>query len=81
MDEKKIIIVSNRIPYNIKIDNSEISYKKSIGGLVTALDPILLKEGGLWIGWSGSLSSKKILSDKIRIGEGFAAFAISVSFR
>ena len=41
-DEKnRLIIVSNRIPYNVTRINNEISYKKSVGGLVTALDPIL----------------------------------------
>jgi alpha,alpha-trehalose-phosphate synthase [UDP-forming] len=50
---EKIIVIANRIPCNISITDEGIRYKKSIGGLVTALDPILLKNGGLWIGWNG----------------------------
>ena len=51
LDEKnRLIIVSNRVPYNITRIRNELVYKKSVGGLVTALDPILRKTGGLWIG-------------------------------
>lgn len=60
---EKIIIVSNRIPCNLSLSDGEIRYKKSVGGLVTAMDPILLKNGGLWIGWDGQ-TGKNILRDK-----------------
>ena len=67
-DEKnRLIIVSNRIPYNTTRINNEISYKKSVGGLVTALDPILKKTGGLWIGWSGLSGKSKFIEKKISI--------------
>ena len=67
-DEKnRLIIVSNRIPYNVTRINNEISYKKSVGGLVTALDPILKKTGGLWIGWSGLSGNSKFIEKKISI--------------
>jgi len=67
-DEKtRLIIVSNRIPYNITRINNEISYKKSVGGLVTAMDPILKKTGGLWIGWSGLSGNSKFIEKKISI--------------
>ena len=64
-DEKnRLIVVSNRIPYSITRVNNEISYKKSVGGLVTALDPILKKTGGLWIGWSGLSGKSKFIEKK-----------------
>lgn len=50
---EKIIVIANRIPCNISATGGKIKYKKSIGGLVASLDPILLKNGGLWIGWNG----------------------------
>jgi alpha,alpha-trehalose-phosphate synthase [UDP-forming] len=65
--KNRLIIVSNRIPYNIARINHEISYKKSVGGLVTALDPILKKTGGLWIGWSGLSGNSKFIEKKISI--------------
>lgn len=66
--KEKILIVSNRVPYSIVKTDGEIRYKKSVGGLVTALDPILFKNGGLWIGWNGNVSDDKGLKKKIRIG-------------
>ncbi len=66
-EKNRLIIVSNRIPYNITRVNNEITYKKSVGGLVTALDPILKKTGGLWIGWSGLSGKSKFIEKKINI--------------
>ncbi|MFZ3106786.1 MAG: trehalose-6-phosphate synthase [Candidatus Hydromicrobium sp.] len=65
--KNRLIIVSNRIPYNVTRINNEISYKKSVGGLVTTLDPILKKTGGLWIGWSGLSGKSKFIEKKISI--------------
>ncbi|MFC1908064.1 trehalose-6-phosphate synthase [Chloroflexota bacterium] len=48
------VIVSNRLPVVISRDNAgEWQSKQGTGGLVTALAPILQKQGGLWIGWPG----------------------------
>ncbi len=56
---EKIIIVSNRIPCSLSLgDSGAVKYKKGIGGLVTALDPILRKNGGIWIGWDGQTTDK-----------------------
>jgi len=65
--KEKIVIVSNRVPYNITKSGGEIKYKKSVGGLVTALDPILSKNGGLWIGWNGHTGYDKDFKEKIRV--------------
>lgn len=52
---KKIILVSNREPYSHEIKNKKINIQKSVGGLVTALDPLMQKSNGMWIAWgSGS---------------------------
>ena len=68
LDEKnRLIIVSNRVPYNITRIRNELVYKKSVGGLVTALDPILRKTGGLWIGWSGLAGNSKFVEKKVNV--------------
>lgn len=51
---ERLVIVSNREPYTIKLDNKEISFEKTPGGLVSALDPILRQRNGLWICWEGA---------------------------
>jgi trehalose-6-phosphate synthase len=51
---ERLVIVSNREPYTIKVNNKEISFEKTPGGLVSALDPILRQRNGLWICWEGA---------------------------
>ena len=47
------IIVSNRLPYRVDVDESgEVSVTRSAGGLATALGPLHERSGNLWIGWA-----------------------------
>jgi len=49
-----VVIVSNRLPVTISKDaTGEWQIKAGSGGLVTAIAPVLQKQGGLWIGWPG----------------------------
>lgn len=50
---RRLVVVSNRLPYNPHRTSEGICYVKGSGGLVTALDPILRLTNGLWIGWDG----------------------------
>ncbi|WP_083793027.1 trehalose-6-phosphate synthase [Hydrogenivirga sp. 128-5-R1-1] len=45
----KLIVVSNREPY--RLESSRGKLEKTVGGLVSALEPILRKEGGVWVCW------------------------------
>lgn len=67
MDNSRLIIISNRVPFNISITKKGTKYKKSVGGLVTAIDPLLAKRGGLWFGWSGLIGERKSIEEKIEI--------------
>jgi trehalose 6-phosphate synthase/phosphatase len=75
---EKLIVISNRIPCNISVTDGKINYKKSIGGLVTALDPILLKNGGLWIGWNGQTVESIPDKQKICIADECSSKSYSV---
>lgn len=50
---KKIIIVSNRLPVELKIENDKITFKQSVGGLTTGLSSVHPKDHNLWVGWLG----------------------------
>ncbi len=50
----RLIVVSNRLPYRVGIKDGRVEIQKGVGGLVTALEPILVSVGGSWIGWSGT---------------------------
>lgn len=49
----RLIVVSNRLPLATEINDNNIRFTESAGGLVTALVPILKRSGGCWIGWPG----------------------------
>ena len=49
----KTIIVSNRLPLQIKLENNQLEVVPSVGGLATGMKSVHEDGNGLWIGWSG----------------------------
>ncbi|PLX12296.1 MAG: bifunctional alpha,alpha-trehalose-phosphate synthase (UDP-forming)/trehalose-phosphatase [Marinilabiliales bacterium] len=49
----KIIIVSNRLPLNIKIENDHLTIEPSVGGLATGMRSVHEAYESKWIGWTG----------------------------
>lgn len=49
----KTIIVSNRLPVKLNIENNQLSLQVSEGGLATGLGSIYKQDGNIWIGWPG----------------------------
>ena len=68
----KTIIVSNRLPLQISIDDDSLVVTPSVGGLATGMKSVHADGNGVWIGWSGinedELSPKlsKKVDNKIR---------------
>lgn len=52
-EEKRLVIVSNRLPVSMTRKGEEWTAVPSTGGLVSALGPVLRHRGGIWIGWPG----------------------------
>lgn len=51
----ELIVVSNRLPY---YQNEEGRWKRAAGGLVNAVEPIVIESKGSWIGWDGNVSDQ-----------------------
>ncbi len=49
-----LVVVSNRLPYNVPFKQGGRPPKRNVGGLVNAVEPILVAMGGRWVGWDGS---------------------------
>jgi trehalose 6-phosphate synthase len=48
------VVVANRLPIDMeRLPDGTTTYKRSPGGLVTALEPLLRRRRGAWIGWPG----------------------------
>jgi trehalose 6-phosphate synthase/phosphatase len=48
-----LVVVSNRLPFEVKRLPTGVRFERSPGGLVAALEPVLEARGGVWIGWPG----------------------------
>jgi trehalose 6-phosphate synthase/phosphatase len=49
----KTIIVSNRLPLQVKKNADSISVIPSVGGLATGMKSVHRDSNGVWVGWSG----------------------------
>ena len=49
----KTIIVSNRLPLQISIDEDSLVVTPSVGGLATGMKSVHGDGNGIWVGWSG----------------------------
>jgi len=50
---RDLLVVSNRLPDLRAPVSPDEERKRSVGGLVAALEPVLETRHGLWLGWSG----------------------------
>src|ERR1700710_1330884 len=52
--ESDFVVVPTRLPIDVeRLPDGSTTFKRSPGGLVTALEPLLRKRRGAWIGWPG----------------------------
>jgi trehalose 6-phosphate synthase/phosphatase len=49
----ELVVASNRLPFTVKVSRGRSRLEQSTGGLVAALEPVLRKQGGTWVGWAG----------------------------
>jgi len=49
----ELVIAANRLPVSVQRGARELELRPSPGGLVSALEPVLRKRGGTWVGWPG----------------------------
>src|SRR4051812_25525299 len=49
-----LVVVSNRLPVDRLLDDDgNVTYRRSPGGLVTAVEPVMQRNGGGWVGRGG----------------------------
>ncbi|MGD2071775.1 MAG: trehalose-6-phosphate synthase, partial [Gemmatimonadota bacterium] len=54
-----LLIASNRLPIQLRRDDDgQWRREASSGGLVTALEPVLRRRGGVWVGWPGVMEGQ-----------------------
>lgn len=51
--ERPVVVASNRLPFTYRHTDAGLERERSPGGLVSAMEPVLRKRGGTWVGWPG----------------------------
>jgi len=51
--DQRLLVVTNRLPFAFQRGPDGLERRHAAGGLATALDPVLRKRGGTWLGWPG----------------------------
>ena len=68
--DSDFVVVANRLPIDMeRLPDGSTTWKRSPGGLVTALEPLLRRRRGAWIGWPGVIDADEepIVEDGLRL--------------
>lgn len=51
----QLVVVANRLPVDVVVgEDGDLTWRRSPGGLVSALEPVMQAAEGAWVGWSGA---------------------------
>jgi len=82
-EKQRFVMVSNRLPVTIRRSGEKLLLRPGAGGLITALSPVLRRQGGSWIGWPGTteFSKKEILAETEAFmrEEGYSLYPVMLS--
>jgi trehalose 6-phosphate synthase len=77
----QFVVAASRLPVDrVEGPDGETEWRTSPGGLVSALEPVMRKVGGAWIGWSGAAGEPPDpfdLSDMHLVAIGLSAAEVS----
>jgi trehalose 6-phosphate synthase/phosphatase len=77
----RLIVVSNRLPFALDSTEEDLwTVTPAVGGLVSAVEPVLRERGGIWIGWPGIAGEipKKPLAEATR-DAGYKVVPVALS--
>jgi trehalose 6-phosphate synthase len=63
--DSDFVVVANRLPVDLeRLPDGTTTWKRSPGGLVTALEPLLRRRRGAWVGWPGVVDDSVDVTDR-----------------
>ncbi|MBO0867993.1 MAG: trehalose-6-phosphate synthase [Micromonosporaceae bacterium] len=64
MPVRDLVVMANRLPIDETVSDSGVrEWRRSPGGLVSALHPVLRDGGATWIGWAGATGPAPVVPD------------------
>lgn len=63
----RLIIVSNREPYEHRLVKNHLIWERTSGGLVSALDPMMRRLGGTWIAWGSGKADRDVVDHEMTV--------------
>ena len=81
--DRRLLIVANRLPVTVTVQDDHPVVRQSVGGLATGLKAPHDRSGGLWIGWPGTVKglTPEMRSDVDRQLAAMRAVPISLDAR
>ncbi|MCG9792813.1 bifunctional alpha,alpha-trehalose-phosphate synthase (UDP-forming)/trehalose-phosphatase [Flavobacterium algicola] len=68
----KTVIVSNRLPVDLKYIENTLVVKSSTGGLATGMKSVHSEGNGIWVGWSGLAEENMNDAQKVEVDNALA---------
>jgi trehalose 6-phosphate synthase len=74
------VVVANRLPIDMeRLADGTTTWKRSPGGLVTALEPLLRRRRGAWIGWPGLVDLEVNADEQPIVEEDLQLYPVRLS--
>jgi trehalose 6-phosphate synthase len=78
--DSDFVVVANRLPVDLeRLPDGTTSFKRSPGGLVTALEPLLRRRRGAWVGWPGIVDDDVDVNDEPIVQEDLRLIPVRLS--
>ncbi|MGA7053989.1 MAG: trehalose-6-phosphate synthase [Mycobacterium sp.] len=78
--DSDFVVVANRLPVDLeRLPDGTTSWKRSPGGLVTALEPLLRRRRGAWVGWPGVVDDDVDVDDEPIVQEDLRLIPVRLS--
>lgn len=67
LETRELIVVSNREPYIHNYSGDDIICEQPVGGLTTAIDPVVRASGGKWVAYGSGKADREVVDNKDRV--------------
>ncbi|WP_226011765.1 alpha,alpha-trehalose-phosphate synthase (UDP-forming) [Halomicrobium salinisoli] len=63
LQDRELIVVSNRQPYSHEYEDGEVVVEPPAGGLTAAVDPLMQRLSGTWVAWGDGEADREVADE------------------